>query len=206
MSTQDLTGHAQHPDPISQSRPDDACGGYDETKGLSSSIQSTDIRHRWLRPWVPGLCGAVAVLACVLTWTLISFNSLNDALLYLTGRRIIVEPTVIGVGNGIQGETRTVSFRIRNISGRDIDILGATASCACISAGEVPVKIHARGQKDFPIILPPQQNLWVRSGSGSLPRLCSRASFATLTVRKPYDFLVTSFTLLLSPSTAPDET
>src|SRR6185312_12823464 len=54
--------------------------------------------------------------------------------------------------------------------------------------------------------LPPQQNLWVRFGSGRWPRLCNRASFATLAVRKPYDFLVTSFTLLLSPSTAPAET
>ena len=53
---------------------------------------------------------------------------------------------------------------------------------------------------------PPQQNLWVRFGSGRWPRLCNRASFATFAVRKPYDFLVTSFTLLLSPSTAPDET
>jgi hypothetical protein len=47
--------------------------------------------------------------------------------------------------------------------------------------------------------LPPQQNLWVRFGSGRRPRLCKRASFATFAVRNPYDFLVTSFTLLLSP-------
>ena len=53
---------------------------------------------------------------------------------------------------------------------------------------------------------PPQQNLWVRFGSGRCPRLCKRASFATFAVRKPYDFLVTNFTLLLSPSTAPAET
>src|SRR3954453_9199358 len=51
----------------------------------------------------------------------------------------------------------------------------------------------------------PQQNLWVCFGSGSRPRLCNRANFATSAVRKPYDFLVTSFTLLFSPSTAPDE-
>ena len=52
----------------------------------------------------------------------------------------------------------------------------------------------------------PQQNLWVRSGSGSRPRLCKRANLATLAVRKPYDFLVTNFTLLFRPSTAPDDT
>src|SRR5512147_1756364 len=53
--------------------------------------------------------------------------------------------------------------------------------------------------------LPPQQNLWVCFGSGRSPRLCNRASFATSAVRKPYDFLVTSFTLVFRPSTAPDE-
>jgi serine/threonine protein kinase len=52
----------------------------------------------------------------------------------------------------------------------------------------------------------PQQKLWVRLGSGRRPRLCIKANFATFAVRKPYDFLVTSFTLLLRPSTAPDET
>ena len=41
---------------------------------------------------------------------------------------------------------------------------------------------------------------------GESTKLCKRASFATFAVRKPYDFLVTSFTLLLSPSTAPAET
>jgi SRSO17 transposase len=52
---------------------------------------------------------------------------------------------------------------------------------------------------------PPQQNLWVRFGSGSCPRLCNKANLATFAVRNPYDFLVTSFTLLFRPSTAPDE-
>ena len=32
---------------------------------------------------------------------------------------------------------------------------------------------------------PPQQNLWVDSGSGRRPRLWSKASFATFAVRKP---------------------
>ena len=35
------------------------------------------------------------------------------------------------------------------------------------------------------------------------PRLCNKAIFAPFAVRKPYAFLVTSFTLLFSPSTAP---
>src|SRR3954467_5867872 len=56
------------------------------------------------------------------------------------------------------------------------------------------------------LYLAPQQNLWVCLGSGSRPRLCNRANLATLAVRKPYDFLVTNFTLLFSPSTAPDDT
>ena len=34
--------------------------------------------------------------------------------------------------------------------------------------------------------LPPQQNLWVRFGSGSCPRLCNKASFATIAVRIPH--------------------
>lgn len=67
-------------------------------------------------------------------------------------------------------------------------------------------QLHGNKELTSLKFLPPQQNLWVRSGSGRWPRLCKRASFATFAVRKPYDFLVTSFTLLLSPSTAPEET
>jgi hypothetical protein len=43
----------------------------------------------------------------------------------------------------------------------------------------------------------------VRFSSRSWPRLCNRANFATLAVQNPYDSLVTNFTLLLRPSTAP---
>jgi len=46
----------------------------------------------------------------------------------------------------------------------------------------------------------------VRLGSGSPPRLCSKASFAISGVREPSHVLVTSFTLELRPSTTPDDT
>ena len=65
---------------------------------------------------------------------------------------------------------------------------------------------HRQALIEIISFLPRQQNLWARSGSGRCPRLCKRASFATFAVLKPYDFLVTSFTLLLRPSTAPAET
>ena len=46
-------------------------------------------------------------------------------------------------------------------------------------------RILLRGPRAAAFFSPPQQNLWVNSGSGSLPRLCNRASFATSGVRKP---------------------
>ena len=67
------------------------------------------------------------------------------------------------------------------------------------------MELNDRDEQSEPS-LPPQPNLWVRFGSGRSPRLCKRASFATSGLRKPYDFLVTSFTLLFRPSTAPEET
>src|SRR5262249_22216623 len=54
--------------------------------------------------------------------------------------------------------------------------------------------------------MPRQQNLWVRFGSGSRPRLCRRARSATGGLRTPSDLLVTSLTSVFRPATAPDET
>src|SRR5512135_2383665 len=73
-------------------------------------------------------------------------------------------------------------------------------------AGLVDDLVEAQASQQGQEQKAPQQNLWVCFGSGSRPRLCNRANFATFAVRKPYDFLVTNFTLLFRPSTAPDET
>src|SRR4051812_37512676 len=67
-----------------------------------------------------------------------------------------------------------------------------------------PPSVEESPRPPLPLVVPklaehlleqvaPQQNLWVCFGSGSRPRLCNRANFATSAVRKPYDFLVTSF-------------
>ena len=77
---------------------------------------------------------------------------------------------------------------------------------AAINPARVPIDPKAIAMTRRKKKKAPQQNLWVCFGSGSLPRLCRRANFATFAVRNPYDFLVTNFTLLFRPSTAPDET
>jgi hypothetical protein len=86
--------------------------------------------------------------------------------------------------------------------------LQSRADCEAVVIKRHGIPVMQIGERDFKEIhiQAPQQNLWVRFGSGRWPRLCKRASFATFAVRKPYDLLVTSFTLLFSPSTAPAET
>ncbi len=67
-------------------------------------------------------------------------------------------------------------------------------------------KAEGRGRLFCPnLILPGQQNLWVSSGSGSLPSVGYNATSSMGKWRKPYERLVTMRALLFRPSTAADE-
>jgi hypothetical protein len=76
---------------------------------------------------------------------LYSFGSLGSAVAYLSGDRLIADGYTRSVGIVNVGEHHEVSFELRNMSNRDVGILGAQSSCTCLVADQLPVVVPAHG-------------------------------------------------------------
>jgi len=72
-----------------------------------------------------------------------SYGSLATFAAYLNGDRFIVRPAVLRLEQGHVGEVRELSFSIINLTGRDVVVIGASVSCACIATESFPLRIPA---------------------------------------------------------------
>jgi hypothetical protein len=92
------------------------------------------------------LLGAVVLLAGVLLWVWIQFGSVNIALAYLRGERLIITPSVLSLGDAELGEERQLSVTLANHTPRDVTIVGGGSSCSCLALDRFPILIP-RGQE-----------------------------------------------------------
>lgn len=102
------------------------------------------VTRRLSRIWLsaaPSLGGILLVPLAFMAWALMAFGSTGDAFLYLRGHRLLIEPDVATVQDGRPGEEREAVFRVRNLSGHPVRILGAATSCTCISTDTLPITI-----------------------------------------------------------------
>jgi hypothetical protein len=99
-----------------------------------------------LRRTVPvGL--AVAIVAGVVAAGLWALDvSAADLLARLRGDRLTVEPAMIHVGQAPPGGARDVTVRVRNWTDRAVGLQGGRTDAACVTTGELPVTIPARGE------------------------------------------------------------
>lgn len=85
----------------------------------------------------------VGLLACA--WA--TFGSVRSALSYANGDRLIADASAKSLGVVDPGKELPMSFALRNYSNRDIAIIGAKTSCACIATDGLPMTIPARSER-----------------------------------------------------------
>ena len=106
------------------------------------------------RQWIaPPLIGSSIAILGVAAWATINFDSPRDALRYVQGVRLVVEPRVIDFGEAAAGEVRDASFVVRNLANEPITNLGASPSCNCTTNDRLPSSIPANGSHRFRIKL-----------------------------------------------------
>jgi hypothetical protein len=98
--------------------------------------------------WLSGVlktgAGAAAFLVLIGgSFLLLAFDNPADAVARLRGESLTVDQGVSQLGDGVAGEKRTFTMRLRNHTDRPIRVVGGTTTCACIAT------------KDLPIIVPP---------------------------------------------------
>jgi len=95
----------------------------------------------WLASVATSALGAAAILTVICGVFFLLFDNPTAALAWLRGEAVTVEPYVTDVGEGVAGEWRTFTIRVRNHGNRTVRIFGGTTSCACIATKDLPVDI-----------------------------------------------------------------
>lgn len=110
--------------------------------GRQAGRQAGSLRARRLTPVVAGIAATAAV--CI-AWGFVRFGSLHDAWLYAGGARVMLDRSTLSLPPGKVGDTRSAVFRLRNLTGKPVRVLGATVSCDCVSTEGLPSEVDAGG-------------------------------------------------------------
>jgi hypothetical protein len=69
------------------------------------------------------------------------FGSIANAIGYLNGREVQVDKSAIDLGTVALDKEIPVEFNLTNLHGRPFKIVGANASCSCISPPRMPITL-----------------------------------------------------------------
>jgi hypothetical protein len=92
----------------------------------------------------PAVAAACAV-AIGIIWAYVQFGSLAAAKAYLDGLALLPDSFTKSLGRIRANEECHCDFELTNVSGLDVEVLGAEVSCSCVVADNLPFKI-APGQ------------------------------------------------------------
>ncbi len=85
---------------------------------------------------------AIIILGSLLVSITIIYGDLRIAIAKFRGESLIVVPGVVDLGEGISGEVRTFSIKLINLGNQTINIVGGTATCACVTTADLPIAIQ----------------------------------------------------------------
>lgn len=84
------------------------------------------------------VCGGAVLVAL---GGLFSFGSFSDAVAYFQGYRVVPVERVVSLSRAVVGQRATFAFRLRNLSGQPVRVVGADASCGCVAVDDLPLTI-----------------------------------------------------------------
>jgi hypothetical protein len=87
-----------------------------------------------------------AVLCGLATWR---FGSPRVALACARGDRVVVEPSLLNLGECGAGESRRLTYRIHNLSARPLGVMGGTTTCTCVATSGLPLVIEPWGTEQL---------------------------------------------------------
>ncbi len=74
-----------------------------------------------------------------------SAGTADAAVAYLRGERVFLSQSVFDFGTVPAGEVAAAAVEVRNLSGREVRIVGGTSDCSCTMIEDLPVTIPAGG-------------------------------------------------------------
>lgn len=116
---------------------------------VAGPIQSDRTCHTHSNPpcmrfFLGPLLVAGVLFGCFFGWSAWRFGSVANMRAYLTGYPIAADQWRLDVGEVAAGQEANAVFRLRNLTGRAITILGAMPDCSCcVVTSPLPITIAA---------------------------------------------------------------
>ena len=100
--------------------------------------------------------GLAAMLGIFVTlfilWSYTTYGDIRSGWLRLNGYHLMVEQYLLDLGAVPAGESRSGTFRLKNLTGSSLVILGVQSDCSCLTTAELPITIPASGVCDFDVL------------------------------------------------------
>lgn len=97
----------------------------------------------------------LGMLLAFAAWSSSRFGSVSRGLAYVRGERLFVDETSKSLENLRPGEERRVTFRVTNLSGRSLQLIGARTSCGCTGVQGLPMSIPRLGTRPLVVRVKP---------------------------------------------------
>lgn len=105
---------------------------------------------------------ATVVFVALVGWATAQFGSLAAARAFLRGESLVVEPMIISLGTVKAGKPAIATFHVRNLTARDVRIVGSRGTCECVALTKMPVVVPARGTLDLEVRATPDETAAVK--------------------------------------------
>jgi len=103
----------------------------------------------------------IAVLGVVVTlfalWSYATYGDIRSGWLRLGGYSLIVEQHQIDLGVVQAGESKSGIFRLRNLTGEPVFVLGVESDCSCLATAALPIAISGGEVFDFEVLFTADQ-------------------------------------------------
>lgn len=103
----------------------------------------------FVRASVPVILVAAVLLTITASYGAHRFGSIESAISYLKGDRIIVDKAFKTVSAHRPNEQVVVDYRLTNISGRPVKLAGVATSCTCTAVDGVPTILESKETRVF---------------------------------------------------------
>ncbi|GHT09495.1 hypothetical protein FACS1894170_00050 [Planctomycetales bacterium] len=98
------------------------------------------------------------IVAVYCGWSFWYYGDCCKGWQYINGVRLSVGSNKLDFGEIMVGESKTGFFKLHNLSGKPVVVLGAEVGCGCLTTTELPLVIQPYQRVDFALTLQPGEN------------------------------------------------
>ena len=92
---------------------------------------------------IVSLLGGAGLFALLIQGMIGWFGSMGATMAWLNGESVYIYPKMIDLGNQEPGKETVVTFTMKNLTSKDISVVGEKSSCTCAFSEKIPITAKA---------------------------------------------------------------